>query len=198
MYALLGHSFHTNNIKLERIPAKVHLYMVSKCGQVFSQNDELRPVLLKRSRTRNLLRTLERFGPGNLYNNQEITIGPRNSLYYGLYRLPNNIKGPRGNSLVNTSTQRRVRLSELLKIISNRTKKRANVIGVFCRDIAHFGKGVSYAEKRGKRTLNVNGNEYSNRYTSLRPAVTDKRRRIHEAWKNIKNVMNRVPKGHSR
>jgi hypothetical protein len=170
--------------------------MSSKCGHVFSNNNEYQPILKNKNNTKRLMKTLERFDPGNLYNNQVITIGPKNSLYYGLYKLPNNIKNPRGNSLINISSPRRIQLSELLKIISNQTNNRniSNVIGVFCRDIAHFGKGVSYAKKRGKGTLTVNGNNFSNRYTTLRP-LTAKRRRILNARNIIKSVMNRVPRG---
>jgi hypothetical protein len=190
-YAILGHSFHTNKGNHKMIPNKVHLYMASKCGHIFSLDNE-RELLSKN----NLFQSLEHFGPGNKYNNQEISIGPRNSLYYGVYKLPNNIRNPRGASIVNTSEPRRIPLSKLLNIISNKTNNRANVIGIFCRNIAHFGKGISYAKKRGKRAkLELEGNEYNaKRYTSLR-AITEKRIKIHQAMQNIKNVMKRIPKG---
>lgn len=194
-YAILGHSFHTNKPRLAKIPNKVHLYMASNCGQVFSNNNKYQPILLNTKGTNRLLSKLSRFDPNNTYNNQEITIGPRNSLYYGVYKLPNNIKNPKGNSLVNTTSTRRIPLSQLLNIISQQTKNRSNVIGVFCRNIAHFGKNISYAEKRGKRPmLEIGGNEHNIRYTTLR-SITEKRKKIKQAMNNIEKLMKNIPKG---
>jgi len=188
-YAILGHSFHTNNNGTRVIPQNVHLYLPAKCGHVFSQNNEYRPILLNKNMTKKLLPMLERFDPGNKYPNQTITIGPKNSaLYYGLYSLPNNIKNPAGSSLVNVSAQRKVKLSNLLNLV------KGNVIGIFCRNMAHLGENVSFAKKRGKRTYTIGGDNYNGRIATLRP-ITAKRQMVIKAKKIIKNLMNTIPKG---
>ena len=194
-YAILGHSFHTNKNQIGTVPNKIHLYLPAKCGHVFSDNNKYRPILKSPKSTKNTLLNLEMFKPGDKFANQLISIGPKNSaLYYGLYRLPNNIKNPKGNSLVNISKPTKILLSNLFKKIPIKNKN-VNVIGVFCRNIAHFDSNLSYGEKGGKRTITTNGNnDPAAYYPYLRP-ITAKRRKISQAMTVIQGLMNKVPKG---